>query len=117
MTAAPEAARRSAVISAAGAERVAETLATTDNLRVATELLFELGQSRIEIAVECQSRFSTPTPLLEAVQRATIEQVADLVVTAHSIDPNLAQVYRSNTWRSGRTSFSYVLLCPPGHSG
>lgn len=93
MTAAPEAARGSAVISAAGAERVAETLATTDNLRVATELLFELGQSRIEIAVECQSRFSTPTPLLEAVQRATVEQVADLVVTAHSIDPNLAQTF------------------------
>lgn len=93
MAAVPEAARGSAVISAAGAERFAEALATTDDLRVATELLFELGQSRIKIADECQSRFSTPSPLLEAVQRATVEQVADLVVTAHSIDPSLAQTF------------------------
>lgn len=93
MTAAPEAARGSTVISAAGAQRFAEALATTDDLRVATELLFELGRGEPEMASECQSRFSTPNPLLEAVQRAPVEQVADLVVTANFIDPSLAQTF------------------------
>ena len=93
MTAAPEAARGSTVISAAGAQRIAEALAATDDLRVATKLLCELGRGEIEITSACQSRFSTPGPLLEAVQRATVGQVAALVVTANSIDPELAQTF------------------------
>lgn len=93
MTATPESARGTTVISSVGAQRFAEALAATDDLGLATELLFELERSEIEIAAECQSRFSAPSLLIEAVQRATVEQVADLVVTANSIDPNLAQSF------------------------
>lgn len=93
MAAVPEAARGSAVISAVGVERFAEVLAATADIRITTELLFELGRCEIELANACRARFCSTSPILEAVRLATVPQMADLVNTANSIDMNLAQVF------------------------
>lgn len=91
MTTAPEPARASALIAAIGARRLAEALAATDDIGLANELLFELQRSEIDIATECRSAFSPTSPLIEATQRAPIEQVANILATASSLDLSLVQ--------------------------
>ncbi|MHA6668588.1 hypothetical protein ACX3O0_06935 [Homoserinimonas sp. A447] len=91
MAAAPEASRGSALIAAIGARRLAEALVTADDVDLANELLFELQGSEIDIATECRSALSASSLLAEAMQHAPIEQVANILATTNSLDPDLTQ--------------------------
>lgn len=91
MIAAPESSRGSALVTAIGAQRLTEALITANNVDLANELLFELQGSKVDIAIECRSALSHSSPLIEAIRLAPVAQVANILATARSLSPNLAQ--------------------------
>ncbi|WP_153008945.1 hypothetical protein [Microbacterium testaceum] len=91
MAASPEASRGSALTAAIGAQRLAEVFVAVDDIDLASELLFELQGSSVDITVESQSALLNSSPLGYAMQRASSTQVANILATANSLDPDLAQ--------------------------
>lgn len=91
MIAAPESSRGSALVNAIGAQRLTEALITANNVDLANQLLFELQGSNVDIAIECRSSLSRSSPLIEAIRLAPVAQVANILSTARSLSPNLAQ--------------------------
>ncbi|GAA2843355.1 hypothetical protein FB468_0615 [Leucobacter komagatae] len=91
MVAAPESSRGSALISAIGSQRLAEVLVKTDDVDLANELLFEFQGSEIDVVTEFRSALTPSSPLIEAMQRASITQIANILATANSLDSKLAQ--------------------------
>jgi hypothetical protein len=91
MAAMPGPSRGSALIAAIGAQQLAGALVTADDVGLANELLFELQGSEVDISTECRSALSPSSALAKAMQRAPIEQIANILATAHSLDSNLAQ--------------------------
>lgn len=91
MAASPESSRGAALIAAIGARRLAEDFVAIDDVDLANELLFELQGSSVDIAVESQAALLNSSPLGDAMQRASITQIANLLTTANALDPNLAQ--------------------------
>lgn len=91
MVAAPESSRGSALISAIGSQRLAEVLVKTDDVDLANELLFEFQGSEIDLVTEFRSALTPSSPFIEAMQRASITQIANILATANSLDSKLAQ--------------------------
>lgn len=91
MAASPESSRGSALTAAIGARRLAEVFVAADGVDLATELLFELQGSSVDLSIEFQSALLNSSPLGDAMQRAPITQVANILATADSLDPDLAQ--------------------------
>lgn len=91
MAASPESSRGSALIAAIGARQLAEDFVAIDDVDLANELLFEFQGSSVDITVESQSALLNSSPLGDAMQRASITQVANFLATANSLNPDLAQ--------------------------
>lgn len=91
IVAAPESSRGSALISAIGSQRLAEVLVRADDVDLANELLFEFQGSEIDVVTEFRSALTPSSPLIEAMQRASITQIANILATANSLDSKLAQ--------------------------
>jgi len=91
MVAAPESSRGSALIHAIGSQRLAEVLVRMDDVDLANELLFEFLGSKIDFATEFRSALTSSSPLIEAIQRASIAQIANILATANSLDSKIAQ--------------------------
>ncbi|MGP5669904.1 hypothetical protein [Glutamicibacter arilaitensis] len=91
MIAAPESSRTSALVTTIGAQRLTEALTAASNIDIANELLFELQGNTVDIANECRSILSPSSPLIEAIRRAPVNQVANILATARILSPNLAQ--------------------------
>jgi hypothetical protein len=93
MVAAPESSRGSALISAIGSQRLAKVFVRADDVNLANELLFELQGSVIDVVTEFRSALTPSSPLIEAMQRAPITQIANILATANSLDSKLAQTF------------------------
>ncbi|WP_344225293.1 hypothetical protein [Kocuria atrinae] len=91
MAASPESSRGSTLAAAIGARRLAEMLVEADDIDLANELLFELQGSSLDITAESQSALLNSSPLGDAMQGASITQVASILTTANALDPDLAQ--------------------------
>lgn len=91
MAESPESSRGSALIAAIGTRRLAEVFVAADDVDLANELLFELQGSSVDITAEFQSMFLNSSPLGDAMQRASITQIANILTTANSLDPDLAR--------------------------
>lgn len=92
MIASPEISRGAALAAGVGARTLSEALIAVDDLETASELLFELGRSTIDIADEVRSQLLDSTPLKAAIRRAPVEELANLLTTAHGVNPSLAEV-------------------------
>lgn len=91
MAASPESSRGSALIAAIGARQLAKDFVAIDDLDLANELLFEHQESPVDITVESQSALLNSSPLGDAMQRASVTQLANFLATANSLNPDLAQ--------------------------
>lgn len=91
MAASPESSRGSALIAAIGVRQLAEGFVAIDDLNLAIELLFELQECPVDLTGEFQSALLSSSPLSDAMQRASVIQLANLIEAANSIDPDLAQ--------------------------
>lgn len=90
MAASPESSRGSALIGAIGARRLANVFVSAEDVDIANELLFELQGSSVDFTAEFQSALRNPSHLSDAIQRASITQIANILTTANALDPDLA---------------------------
>lgn len=91
MVAVPESSHGSMLIHVIGLRRIAEVLVKTNDVDLANELIFELQCSPNNITAEISSALTPSSPLVEALQRASVKQIANILATANALHPELAQ--------------------------
>lgn len=93
MGAAPESSRGASLIAAIGAQQLAEVLVSANDVDLANELLFEFQGSTISVVAEVQAVLTPSTPLWGAMKQASTMQIANILSTTNSLDPNLAEIF------------------------